>query len=76
MCESETWKADYLHKAFPDCKFIFSDMHDLGTGRAHDIISGKKVEVPEVTGLCFSEYVKTFALLLVYLFAFCCKLYA
>ena len=51
MCESETWKADYLHKAFPDCKFIFSDMHDLGTGRAHDIISGKKVEVPEAEGV-------------------------
>ena len=75
MCESETWKADYLHKAFPDCKFIFSDMHDLGTGRAHDIISGKKVEVPEVTGLCF-RICQNLCFASCVFVAFCCKLYA
>ncbi len=51
MCENSKWKAANLHKAFPDCKFIFTDMHDLGTGRGLDSISGKKVDVPLAPGL-------------------------
>jgi len=55
MCENEKWKADHLHKAFPDCKIIFTDMRDLGTGKGYDAITGKRVDVPFAPGLCFQK---------------------
>ena len=42
---------DYLKKAFPDVKFIFSDMRDLSREKAHDVLTNKIQDVPEAARL-------------------------
>ena len=51
LCECVPAKIDYLKKAFPDVKFIFSDMRDLSREKAHDVLTNKIQDVPEAARL-------------------------
>ena len=51
LCERVPAKIDYSKKAFPDVKFIFSDMRDLSREKAHDALTNKIQDVPEAARL-------------------------
>ena len=48
MCESEKWKAQMLHDAFPHVPHVFSDMKELPSGRGFDYVSKQSAPVPKV----------------------------
>ena len=49
MCEKDSFKAEYLAKAFPEIKVLFSDMMQLSKGKGHDHLSDQIVNVPKVS---------------------------
>ena len=54
LCECVPAKIEYLKKAFPEVKFIFSDMQDLPREKAHNVLTNKIQDVPEAARLSMS----------------------
>ncbi|CAK9027608.1 Uncharacterized protein SCF082_LOCUS17998 [Durusdinium trenchii] len=50
MCEIDTWKSDWISKAF-GAKIIFEDMRCLGSGYGKDAVTQQYLQVPKVAGL-------------------------
>lgn len=47
MCEIDTWKSDWISKAF-GAKIIFEDMRCLGSGYGKDAVTQQYLQVPKV----------------------------